>query len=45
MAKIVSSEGERQNPSNYLMMQALAVNIAGLISAVIATGVLLTIFQ
>ena len=43
-ARVVQKEGQREDPSNFLLMHAMGPNVAGVIGSAIAAGVLLTIF-
>ncbi len=42
-ARVVNSVGQKENPSNYLLMHAMGPNVAGVIGSAIAAGVLLAI--
>ena len=44
-ARVVQKEGQRENPSNYLLMHAMGPNVAGVIGSAIAAGVLLAFFS
>lgn len=44
-ARVVQMEGQRENPQNYLLMHALAVNTGGQIASVVAVGVFLTLLS
>ncbi|AVP54777.1 glutaconyl-CoA decarboxylase subunit beta [Clostridium tetani] len=45
MASRVSQvEGQKANPSNYLLMHAMGANVAGVIGSAVAAGVLLALF-
>ena len=44
-ARVVQKEGQREDPSNYLLMHAMGPNVAGVIGSAIAAGVLLTFFS
>ena len=44
-ARVVQKEGQREDPSNYLLMQAMGPNVAGVIVCAIAAGVLLAFFS
>ena len=44
-ARVVQKEGQREDPSNYLLMHALGPNVAGVIGSAIAAGVLLAFFS
>ena len=39
-ARVVQMVGNREDPSNYLLMHAMAPNVAGVIGSAIAAGVL-----
>jgi len=43
-ARVSQVEGQRANPSNYLLMHAMGPNVAGVIGSAIAAGVLLSLF-
>jgi len=43
-ARVVQKEGQREDPSNYLLMHAMGPNVAGVIGSAIAAGVLLAFF-
>ena len=42
-ARVVQREGQREDPSNFLLMHAMGPNVAGVIGSAIAAGILLTI--
>ncbi|MDR0752421.1 MAG: sodium ion-translocating decarboxylase subunit beta [Christensenellaceae bacterium] len=44
-ARISQIEGQKANPSNYLLMHAMGPNVAGVIGSAVAAGVLLAIFS
>ena len=44
-ARVVQKEGQREGPSNYLLMHAMGPNVAGVIGSAIAAGVLLAFFS
>lgn len=44
-ARVVQKEGQRDDPSNYLLMHAMGPNVAGVIGSAIAAGVLLAFFS
>ena len=44
-ARVVQKEGQREDPSNYLLMHARGPNVAGVIGSAIAAGVLLAFFS
>ena len=43
-ARVASKEGQKANPSNFLLMHAMGPNVAGVIGSAVAAGVLLSIF-
>ena len=43
-ARVVQKEGQREDPSNFLLMHAMGPNVAGVIGSAIAAGILLTLF-
>ena len=43
-ARVVQKEGQKEYPSNFLLMHAMGPNVAGVIGSAIAAGILLTIF-
>jgi len=43
-ARVSQVEGQRANPSNYLLMHAMGPNVAGVIGSAVAAGVLLALF-
>jgi oxaloacetate decarboxylase beta subunit len=43
-ARVVQKEGIKYNPSNYLLMNAMGPNVAGVIGSAVAAGVLLAFF-
>ncbi len=43
-ARVANSEGQKANPSNFLLMHALGPNVAGVIGSAIAAGFLLSVF-
>ncbi|PIU57529.1 MAG: sodium ion-translocating decarboxylase subunit beta [Deltaproteobacteria bacterium CG07_land_8_20_14_0_80_38_7] len=44
-ARVAAVEGQRENPTNYLLMHAMGPNVAGVIGTAIAAGVLLAVFK
>ena len=44
-ARVSQVEGQKANPSNYLLMHAMGPNVAGVIGTAVAAGVLLTLFK
>jgi oxaloacetate decarboxylase beta subunit len=44
-ARVVSKEGQKNDPSNVLLMHAMGPNVAGVIGSAVAAGVLLSIFK
>ena len=43
-ARVSQIEGQKANPSNFLLMHAMGPNVAGVIGSAVAAGVLLNIF-
>ena len=43
-ARVDNKEGQKANPSNFLLMHALGPNVAGVIGSAIAAGFLLSVF-
>ena len=43
-ARVSQMEGQKANPSNFLLMHAMGPNVAGVIGSAIAAGVLIAIF-
>ena len=43
-ARVANLEGQKANPSNFLLMHAMGPNVAGVIGSAIAAGFLLSIF-
>ncbi len=43
-ARVSQIEGQKANPSNYLLMHAMGPNVAGVIGSAIAAGFLLAVF-
>ncbi|RKD33871.1 sodium ion-translocating decarboxylase subunit beta [Thermohalobacter berrensis] len=43
-ARVVQKEGQKANPSNFLLMHAMGPNVAGVIGSAVAAGILLNIF-
>ena len=43
-ARVANVEGQKANPSNYLLMHAMGPNVAGVIGSAIAAGFLLSVF-
>ena len=43
-ARVVQKEGQKEDPSNFLLMHAMGPNVAGVIGSAIAAGILMTIF-
>ena len=42
-ARVSQKEGQRENPSNFLVMHAMGPNVSGVIGSAVAAGVLLTL--
>jgi len=43
-ARVSQSEGQKANPSNFLLMHAMGPNVAGVIGSAVAAGFLLAVF-
>ena len=43
-ARVASKVGQKENPSNFLLMYAMGPNVAGVIGSAVAAGILLTLF-
>lgn len=43
-ARVTQVVGQKENPSNFLLMHAMGPNVAGVIGTAVAAGVLLTLF-
>ena len=43
-ARVANKEGQKNNPSNFLLMHAMGPNVAGVIGSAIAAGFLLSVF-
>ena len=43
-ARVSNTEGQKANPSNFLLMHAMGPNVAGVIGSAIAAGFLLKVF-
>lgn len=43
-ARVAQIEGQKANPSNFLLMHAMGPNVAGVIGSAIAAGILLSLF-
>ena len=43
-ARVVQKEGQREDPTNFLLMHAMGPNVAGVIGSAVAAGILLTLF-
>lgn len=44
-ARVVQKVGQKDNPSNFLLMHAMGPNVAGVIGSAIAAGILLMFFK
>lgn len=44
-ARVSQKEGQRANPSNFLLMHAMGPNVSGVIGSAVAAGVLLTLLK
>jgi oxaloacetate decarboxylase beta subunit len=43
-ARVVQKEAQREDPSNFLLMQAMGPNVAGVIGSAVAAGLLIQLF-
>ncbi len=43
-ARVANKEGQKANPSNFLLMHAMGPNVAGVIGSAVAAGFLLSVF-
>jgi oxaloacetate decarboxylase beta subunit len=43
-ARVSQMEGQKANPSNFLLMHAMGPNVAGVIGSAVAAGLLLALF-
>lgn len=43
-ARVVQKEGQKADPSNYLLMHAMGPNVAGVIGSAVAAGILMILF-
>ena len=43
-ARVVQKEGQREDPSNFLLMHAMGPNVAGVIGSAVAAGILMSLF-
>ncbi len=44
-ARVSQKEGQREGPSNFLLMHAMGPNVAGVIGSAVAAGVLIALFK
>ncbi len=44
-ARVAQKEGQKENPSNFLLMHAMGPNVSGVIGSAVAAGVLLTLLK
>ncbi|MBQ8869242.1 MAG: sodium ion-translocating decarboxylase subunit beta [Oscillospiraceae bacterium] len=44
-ARVSQTEGQKENPGNFLLMHAMGPNVAGVIGSAIAAGVLIALFR
>lgn len=44
-ARVSQIEGQKANPTNYLLMHAMGPNVAGVIGSAVAAGILLSLFS
>jgi oxaloacetate decarboxylase beta subunit len=43
-ARVVHKEGQREDPTNFLLMHAMGPNVAGVIGSAVAAGILMALF-
>ena len=43
-ARVSQKEGQREDPSNFLLMHAMGPNVAGVIGSAVAAGVFMALF-
>ena len=43
-ARVSQKEGQKANPSNFLLMHAMGPNVAGVIGSAVAAGVFISLF-
>ena len=43
-ARVSQKVGQKENPSNFLLMHAMGPNVAGVIGSAVAAGILINIF-
>ena len=43
-ARVSNTEGQKADPSNFLLMHAMGPNVAGVIGSAVAAGTLLALF-
>ena len=44
-ARVSQKEGQRENPSNFLLMHAMGPNVSGVIGSAVAAGIMLTLLK
>ena len=44
-ARVSQTVGQKENPSNFLLMHAMGPNVAGVIGSAVAAGVFLSMFS
>jgi oxaloacetate decarboxylase beta subunit len=44
-ARVSQTVGQKENPSNFLLMHAMGPNVAGVIGSAVAAGVFLSMFN
>jgi oxaloacetate decarboxylase beta subunit len=44
-ARVAQNVGQKENPSNFLLMHAMGPNVAGVIGSAVAAGVFLAMFK
>jgi len=43
-ARVVQKVGQKEDPTNFLLMHAMGPNVAGVIGSAVVAGILLTLF-
>ena len=44
-ARVSQKVGQKENPSNFLLMHAMGPNVSGVIGSAVAAGILLTLLK
>ena len=44
-ARVAHKEGQREDPTNYLLMHAMGPNVAGVIGSAVVAGIFLNLFS